>query len=512
MTIPPDSIAELAVLFLHSLRIPEGKRAGERLKLAPFQEAFVRGAMDPAVQYGMLSVGRGGGKSALSAALALGELLGVWNDEPNREILIAARTKEQARVAWNFVRTLIETSLDEETKSMITIRQAPRLEIQYNHNNGGIIKAIAADGKNALGTAPTMVLCDEIGHWHEASGASLYAALESGIGKRQGKMLLISTSAADDTALFSQLLDNPPSRSFVVEHRPEPNLPLDDVESLKLANPGAEYGVGAPLEWLIEQAQRAIKRGGSAAANFRLYNRNERVATDERELLVRLDDWLACEADDDDMPPRRGPAVIGIDLGGSASLSGYAYYWIETGRLEVYATAPGSPSLLDRGANDAVGDRYVEMERRGEMNTMGDRTVPVAEWIAHVMKGVQGEQIAALVADRFKKSDLADGIDKTGRRVPVVWRGMGFLDGSPDLNAFRDAIYDKKIKHVPSLLMRSALADAVCVRDKLNNISLTKLKSNSRIDAVAAAVLAVSHGQRLLTGPAAKPVRFGWAS
>jgi phage terminase large subunit-like protein len=489
-----------AIKFIESLSIPTGPNAGKKLKLAPFQRDFIRGALDPDVQYGALCVGRGGGKSALSAAIATGALLGEWDEQPDREILIAARTREQARVAWNYVRSFIKT-LPEDIQDQITVRENPRLEIQFAGRGEGIIKAIAADGKNVLGTSPNLVLADEIGHWDEAKGGALFAALESGIGKRQGKMLLISTSASDDTHMFSQFLDEPPSKSFVMELRPEPNLPLDDVGSLKLANPGAEHGIGAPLDWLIEQAQRATKRGGSAAANFRLYNRNERTATDERELLLRVDEWLECETTKEELPPREGPCVIGIDLGGSASLSGVAYYWPETTRLEVLATAPSVPNLLDRGANDGVGDRYQQMYQRGELNVIGDRTVPVAPWLSQVLSHVEGEPIAALTMDRFKQAELGDAIDRVGIRVPLVWRGQGFRDGSADCNAFRRAAYDGKIKSIPSLLLRSALADAVVVRDKLNNISLTKLKSNSRIDAVSAAVLAVAQGQRLLSKP-----------
>src|SRR3546814_15271636 len=77
------------------------------------------------------------------------------------------------------------------------------------------------------------------------------------------------------------------------------------------------------------------------------------------------------------LPPREGPVVIGIDLGGSASMSAAAYYWPQTGRLEVLGTFPTRPSLLNRGQADGVGSRYVEMESRGELSTLGEATVPV---------------------------------------------------------------------------------------------------------------------------------------
>ena len=64
--------AAKACRFLERLTVPEGPRAGDRIKLAPFQKQFVRGALAPDVNVGALSIGRGNAKTALSAGLALG--------------------------------------------------------------------------------------------------------------------------------------------------------------------------------------------------------------------------------------------------------------------------------------------------------------------------------------------------------------------------------------------------------------------------------------------------------
>ncbi|HUS55897.1 MAG TPA: hypothetical protein VMY41_18045 [Thermohalobaculum sp.] len=91
--------ATKAIRFLETLAIPEGKLAGRRLKLAPFQKRFVQGALAPATDLAILSVGRGNAKSAVSAGLGIGALIGTWDRQPRRDIIIAARTRDQARVA-----------------------------------------------------------------------------------------------------------------------------------------------------------------------------------------------------------------------------------------------------------------------------------------------------------------------------------------------------------------------------------------------------------------------------
>src|SRR3546814_14711469 len=90
-------------------------------------------------------------------------------------------------------------------------------------------------------------------------------------------------------------------------------------------------------------------------------------------------------------------------------MSAAAYYWPQTGRLEVLGTFPTRPSLLNRGQADGVGSRYVEMESRGELSTLGEATVPVAPWLAQVMQHVEGQTIAAPCLDRYTQAGIGIG-------------------------------------------------------------------------------------------------------
>ena len=148
--------------------------------------------------------------------------------------------------------------------------------------------------------------------------------------------------------------------------------------------------------------------------------------------------------------------------------------------------------------------RYIEMKERGELTTLGDQTVPVAPWLASVLKHVEGETIAALVADRFKQAEIGEAIEKTGLRSPITWRGMGYRDGGEDCERFRRAAFDGKVNTSPSLLLRSAFADAVTLRDPANNLKLAKARSTGRIDAAAATVLAAAEGARRTARPVNK--------
>lgn len=505
---PEAPPAERAMQFMHGLKIPEGPNAGKPVTLAPFQSQFITGAMAAETANAVLSIGRGNGKSAITAGLALGGLIGVWDNQPRREIIAAARTRDQGRIIWDFVAGFA-ASLPLEIQRHLIYRRAPRLEIEFEGDGGGhVLRVIAADGKSALGGAPTMAILDERGHWALDRGDELEHALLSGLGKRGGRAFLISTSASDDTHPFSRWIDDPLPGTFVQEHRPAPGLPADDRDSLLIANPGAVHGIGSNIDWLEAQAKRAIARGGSSLTSFRLYNRNERVSGEARDMLITLDEWLSCEVSE--LPPRQGGVVIGIDLGGSASMTAAAFYWPETGRLEALGTFPSMPTLLDRGQSDGVAGRYEEMRERGELSVLGDKTVPVSPWLIEVMRHVEDQQILCLTMDRYKQAELGEAVVRAGIRAPLVWRGQGFRDGGEDAERFRRAAFDGKVKAKPSLLLRSAFADTVCLRDPANNIKIAKARSTGRIDAAAATVLAVAQGARVAAQPTRK-ARVLWA-
>lgn len=500
--------ADRVVAFIESLRVPEGPLAGQHIKLTPEQRQFITGFLADDIDVGALSIARGGGKSVLGAALCLTFLLGVADPQPRRVVELVARTRDQARIAYNYASALIDSLPDHERK-LLTVLKPPRLEIRYEGENGThYLRVISSDGKSALGSSPVFALGDERGHW-APKGDDVEAAILSGISKRGGRYCMISTSAPDDNHEFSRWLDDPPEGTYTQEHRAPDGMPLDDAQGLIAANPGCQSGVGPQLPELQKAARRAIARGGFAELQFRLYVLNQRVPSDNRMVVLTVEQFTQCEVDE--LPPRHGAVVIGIDSGESASMSAVCYYWPESGRMETHGWFPSQPSLLDRGANDRVSTRYQEMNQRGELSTLGEQTVPIAQWVQEVVARVPGSPVHCFVADRYKQSQFEEGVRQAGLHVPIVYRRNGWYDGGEDINRFRSAVLDGEVQTTPSLLLRSAMADAVVQRDDAGNCRLSKTKSVSRIDALSAAVLAIAHGQRIAAQPAPKAPRVAWA-
>jgi phage terminase large subunit-like protein len=87
---------------------------------------------------------------------------------------------------------------------------------------------------------------------------------------------------------------------------------------------------------------------------------------------------------------------------------------------------------------------------------------------------------------------------------------MGWKDGSEDVERFRRALFEQRVQTVPSLLLRSAFADAITLVDPAGNHKLAKSRSTGRIDAAAATVIAVAQGIRMNSAPKHKGGRMLW--
>ena len=78
---------------------------------------------------------------------------------------------------------------------------------------------------------------------------------------------------------------------------------------------------------------------------------------------------------------------------------------------------------------------------------------------------------------------------------------MGYRDGAEDVRQFRRACAEGKVAPAPSLLLRSAMAEARTISDPAGNQKLCKgseggRRMRAKDDACAAAILGVSAGVR----------------
>ena len=217
---------------------------------------------------------------------------------------------------------------------------------------------------------------------------------------------------------------------------------------------------------------------------------NQRLSS-SKELIVTVDDWKRCLVSPWDLPPREGRCVIGLDPGGSSSLSSICILF-DNQRAEFHSALPATPGLAARGQADGVGGLYVEAERRSELRVYSGRVTNVADFLAGVIHGLHDCEIVAGASDRYRKSEVLEILEdpKTGADFEWNFSAMGSGErGASDCRAFQKLVLTAGIKATPSLLFASGLSSVVIKRDGNSNPSLER-SGRARIDLVSAAVLA----------------------
>ena len=193
------NVMKTLIDHLAGLTITQGRRAGERFEVLPWEARFVRGAFRPGVASAALSVGRGNGKTALLAGVAQATLAGPLA-VPRGETVIVASSFEQARIAFEHVLAFMGDAIRDRSRWKVwdTAQQA-RIE---DRHTGARVRCIGSDPRRAHGLAPILVLADEPAQWPENTADRMVAALRTAAGKQPHSRFV----ALGDPALGSRTL------------------------------------------------------------------------------------------------------------------------------------------------------------------------------------------------------------------------------------------------------------------------------------------------------------------
>ena len=482
---PPDPAAQAVgtpvVEWIERLVVASGPLAGKNFKLGQWQRQFVEAATGGNHTMSILSTGRKSGKTALVALIALAYLIGPLNRQ-NWAGIAVSLTARHSRLLLRAIKQIAAAS-DLSIRTVATEARGAR---------GALLETLSADKATGIGSDADLVLVDELGSFQEGA-RDLWQNSTASVSARAGSVLVISTRGGGP--LLEEIIDTPDPDTHLQLYTAREGAALDDESSWYAANPS--LGTIKSLEYMRKRS-REVLANPAGQAGFMSSELNQPFEPTRR-LVVSLAAWKDCVTAD--LPERRGPAVVGLDLGGAASMTALAVYWYETGRLESWAAFPAIPDLAARGKADGVGQRYETMQRRAELTTFEGRITPISAFLLEAMERLQDVDVACLLADRFKANELLDVLSQTGCYWPPVFRGMGFKDGSEDVQAFQKAVIGGKVAVAPSLLLESALADSAVVTDAAGNSKVDRSKSNSRIDALSATILAVAEGERMAAAP-----------
>ena len=497
--------------YIESLVISQGRYAGEHFKLLGWQCKLLRGAFRQP-RDSAFSMGRGGGKTTLVAAIAAaavdvdGPLV-----EPRAECLVIASSFDQGLICFRHVMAFLEPTFDRYgtgPRGRFRVQDSANRATITDRKTGAMLRVLGSDPRRLHGAAPKLLLLDEVAQWPPERLPAMLAALKTSRGKIAGsRAIWLGTRPDAPEHPFQRALDGY-GTGFRLCYAARPDDPPFRRSTWRRANPGLDHL--PDLEAIIRQEAEDARRDPDALQQFRALRLNQGVGDVRRSVLIDGDTWASAERDA--LPEMHGRYALGLDLGQNAAMSAAAAFFPDSGRLEAVAAFPEYPSLAARGLADGIGNLYLKMHSKGELIVAGRRVSDIGALLRECLTrfGVPG----VIVCDRWREAELREHLVRVDFPLTgLVVRGQGYRDGGEDVRAFRKAVVGGKVAPEKSLLLRAALLEARTVGDPAGNHKLAKStqggrRANARDDAAAACILAIAEGmRRAATPPSGGPLR-----
>ena len=432
------------------------------------------------------SMGRKQAKTQTVAALVVAEFF--LSPEPNQEIYMAAKDRDQASICFDAVADMIRQHPD--LSALVQITESRKL-IRHTET-GSIIRALSSDGAGKHGYNPSLVVFDELHAWGAAE-QELYDALTTGSKSRRNPLWVTITTAGSDQesicyreyryakrVLSGDVVDE---SYFPLIYEVAPDADWTDKSLWPLALP--TLGELHQLSDYEEEFRQALARPERQNTFRRLYL-NQWTTRQTSWIPLRL--WDECAGE---FPDLTGvPCFGGLDLAAVRDLTAFALCWPY--QEKVYYRAWGympEAAVRDKSLSDGV--PYGQWADEGHVRlTPGN----VTDWryvVAHIQELAEEYNIQSIAYDRWGARDTAQELQAAG--LQVVEFGQGFGSMSPAAKRFEALVHERQLVHDGSPLLRWNVDSCEVVSDAAGNIKPVhpdRRRDAVRNDLVIAAVMA----------------------
>lgn len=436
-------------------------------------------------------VPRKNGKTTLTAALMT--YLAFADGEAGAQVLLAAGSKDQARLAYDPVALAVSAS---PAMTDAGVRAWKSRIIRAA--DGAVIKPVASVGDTLQGTNPHGYLADEM-HVHKS--LDLIQSLETGTGaRRQPLGVVITTADAGGTMTpygvrRSRAEDDcrrdPSSRYVCIFAAPRGADPGSE-DTWRRANPG--LGISPTLS-SMRAAWEEAQTGPEERAAFERLRLNRRTKQSAR--FITMGRWDASAPSPiRTLADLEGRTVVGgLDLASVSDLASLC--WLtprrdgDPGGTPLWSavwrtwTPEANLEALDRRTLGAA-SRWVDM---GVLEVTPGDVLDYDIVRQRILEDDEAMTVEHLGYDPWSATQL--GADLLRRGIPMVQVRQGYASMSAPLKAVKRRVYSRDLGH--SNPIADWCVDNLAVStDPAGNVKPDKAKSGEKIDLVSALVTAMS--------------------
>lgn len=434
---------------------------------------------------GYLSCAKKNGKSGLFAGILLYLLLA--DGEAAAEVYLAAADRDQASLLYR-----------EAVKMILASPGLPRV-CQFIDSTKTITgpgrsfsKALSAEAPTKEGLNASAVLFDEL---HAQPGRELWDTLRyAGRARRQPLLLAITTAGSDKETICGEqyeyarrvLSGEVADTAFYVRiYEADLSEDWSKEETWRKANPS--LGITVQLDQLRADFLEA-KESPAKEATFRRYTLNQWVQTADAWLSMQQWDQCAAAADASELEGEE--CYGGLDLSATDDTTGLVlkfprpdgasdilpFFWLPKDNIEFLERRHRVPYRLwaRQGLIKLTPGNVVDYDVvRADINALGRRFR-----IKHlgIDRKFQGQAL---------ENDLiADGLD-------VVPAGQGWVSQDLPAKELERLLKGGRIRHGGHPILRWHASNVIVDIDKNGNYTINKKKSRSKIDGIAALLMAI---------------------
>jgi len=484
------TICNFATMLHHT----QGPLAGQPMELQPWQ-VFRHGSVfgwkhqDTGLRRfrdTYHQVGKKNGKTTDTAVPLLYTQL--FDGEAAPEAYCAATTRDQAGLLFKGLKRIIKRS------PFLPHFMDVRTHIIETTKTDGTILSLSRDGNSSDGINPSFLARDEMHRWTDRELAE--TIVESMIARSQPIDWVITTAGQNRKGLCGELrgyaesvlrgkVDDDSFFAYVAEP-PADADPMDPTAWL-MGNPN--LNVSKPQEAVRKAAEKAMIISGQLP-NFKRFHLN--LWTEGAEAWITQDAWDKGEAvapfRPDDLFGQK--AWVALDLSNKVDTTAIAlavpigkliYVWVWT-----YLPA-GDAGFIKRAQKEKreyVGWRdkgWLEVHHGGTIDE--DEIVKRLEWIR------SNFALQEIAYDPWGMKDLANTLDQ--KRFPMVEHRQGFASMSGPMKRVEERVANNLIRHAGNPVLGWQVGNVHRDEDAAENIKPNKKKSQGRIDAAVAMIMAI---------------------
>lgn len=472
--------------FISQLKFTEGRKIGQPIKLARFQDFIVKSIFcwrekenSNIVRFNdcLILLPRKQGKSFICAILGIVAML----IEANAEVANGAVALSQAKIIVTQAQRLI--------RSNPKLAKHFKIYKSYIEFVGSTFKPVSS---NALdGANYNVVLLDE----SNATSRELMESMTSGFAQRasyQSYYLTTEYAVNQKTGWFDELKESGVKaiQGIVENERILPIIyKLDNAEEVH--NPDLWIKANPIIEEIGDKFWRdsytKAKELPSLMKNFLIKNMNVPQVAEDDEAYLNMDKWKACGSDEIDLKGKE--VYCGVDLSKTTDLTAVSIVCKDdNGEYLINSHAFLPEETLYNGKRRENID-YRLMEQLGNC-TITDGAIVNYDVIEEYIRGIEdkhGCHIKGICFDPYNGLSMMASLAKDYNVIEI--KQYKSILSSPTKD-FREKVYTGKIKYKKNMLLDWCVSNAITTEDNNGNEALDKRKSKNRIDMIASVIFA----------------------